>query len=91
MSQVSLVTEYLLNQSIRDNILLDCHYEEDMYQQCLAVSGLDNHLDTLLLRDETRLYHDNVPPLLKLRVSLCRALYQRNSLIIIDGVYWLKP
>ncbi|TPX56510.1 hypothetical protein SpCBS45565_g08389 [Spizellomyces sp. 'palustris'] len=81
-------TPWLINATIRDNILFGCPYDADRYQKVIEACALLRDLETLPGGDLTEIGEKgvNVSGGQKARISLARAAYSRASYILLDDV-----
>ncbi|XP_022080967.1 ATP-binding cassette sub-family C member 9-like isoform X2 [Acanthaster planci] len=77
---------WLLNASLRDNILFGQEFEEDKYQAVVSACSLQPDIDILPARDQTEIGEKgiNLSGGQKQRVSVARAMYSHNDLVILD-------
>ncbi|OLN95500.1 Multidrug resistance-associated protein 1-like protein 4 [Colletotrichum chlorophyti] len=79
---------FLVNASIRDNIVAGADWDPVMYLQVIAATLLDHDFEQLSQGDETKAGTGGITLSggQKQRVALARALYLRTSFIIADDV-----
>ncbi|KAK9477077.1 P-loop containing nucleoside triphosphate hydrolase protein [Lipomyces japonicus] len=77
---------WLLNDSIRNNILFGTAYHERRYQRCVHACALIRDLDNLEYGDQTLIGEKGITLSggQKQRISLCRALYSSAKHLILD-------
>ncbi|KAK9479697.1 P-loop containing nucleoside triphosphate hydrolase protein, partial [Lipomyces japonicus] len=77
---------WLLNDSIRNNILFGASYDERRYQLCVHACALVRDLDILEYGDQTLIGEKGIALSggQKQRISLCRALYSSAKHLILD-------
>ncbi|GME67311.1 unnamed protein product [[Candida] boidinii] len=77
---------WLLNDTIRENILFASPYKEDRYKAVIHACGLERDLEILDNGDETEVGEKGITLSggQKQRVSLARALYSTASYILLD-------
>ncbi|CAG9336325.1 unnamed protein product [Blepharisma stoltei] len=77
---------WIISGSIKQNILMDNEYKEEVYNEAVKACGLDMDLSQLPSGDET-LIGDNGATLSggqKARISLARAVYANKDIILLD-------
>ncbi|KAI9345604.1 P-loop containing nucleoside triphosphate hydrolase protein [Obelidium mucronatum] len=79
-------TAWLLNATIRDNILMGRAYDPDRYHHVLEAAALLKDMETLESGDKTEIGEKgvNVSGGQKQRISLARCLYSNASIVILD-------
>ncbi|KAH7669985.1 multi drug resistance-associated protein, partial [Aphelenchoides avenae] len=77
---------WILNKKLRDNILFEKPYDDQLYNRVLDACALKPDLEMLVAGDQTEIGEKgiNLSGGQKARVSLARAVYQRAELYIID-------
>lgn len=77
---------WLQNDTIKNNILFYCGYEQTKYNKVVKVCELETDFVELLKRDETRILKNgvNLSGGQKARISLARAVYADKSIIVLD-------
>ncbi|KAI8812424.1 hypothetical protein BJ742DRAFT_794156 [Cladochytrium replicatum] len=79
-------TAWLVNASIKDNILFGAPYEEERYRQVIEACALVKDFANLDSGDETEIGEKgvNISGGQKQRISLARAAYSRSSIVLLD-------
>ncbi|KAF8308373.1 P-loop containing nucleoside triphosphate hydrolase protein, partial [Clavulina sp. PMI_390] len=80
---------WILNETIKDNILFGRAYEEARYKQVLHECALERDLEMFDAGDETEVTQASVtlkPFLIIARVSLARAVYSESSIVLLDDI-----
>ncbi|ODV94274.1 hypothetical protein PACTADRAFT_17990 [Pachysolen tannophilus NRRL Y-2460] len=79
---------WIMNASIRENILFGHKFEEDFYELALDACDLKEDLKSLPDGDETMVGEKGIALSggQKARISLCRALYSRADIYILDDI-----
>ena len=77
---------FLINDTIRNNIVFYNKFEMDKYVRCLIKCGLDEDLKTFKSKDLTEIGERgiNLSGGQKQRIALARALYQSRDIVLID-------
>ncbi|KAJ2797681.1 hypothetical protein H4R20_005096, partial [Coemansia guatemalensis] len=77
---------WILNATLRDNILFGSDYEEDYYNRVIDACALQPDIDNLPAGDLTEIGERgiNLSGGQKMRVSLARAVYSRADVYVID-------
>ena len=77
---------WVLNASVRENVLLGREYEQGWYREVLRCCALEPDLRALPRGDETEIGERGVTVSggQKARLSLARALYGRPALLLLD-------
>ncbi|KAI1816169.1 putative ABC multidrug transporter [Poronia punctata] len=80
---------FLLNGTIRDNIVRYSSFDEERYTEVVKATALSFDLETLPQGDRTNIGSDGI--ILsggqKQRISLARALYLQSDLLVMDDVF----
>ncbi|KAJ3195479.1 hypothetical protein HK101_011982 [Irineochytrium annulatum] len=81
-------TAFLLNATIRDNILFGQPYDEERYRNTIEACALMRDLETLDGGDLTEIGEKgiNLSGGQKQRISLARAVYSPSSIVLLDDV-----
>lgn len=79
-------TPWILNKSIRENILFGSEYDEDKYTETIKICQLRRDLEILPGGDQTEIGEKgiNLSGGQKARVGLARAVYADRDLILMD-------
>ncbi|CAE6473454.1 unnamed protein product [Rhizoctonia solani] len=79
---------WILNETIRDNILFGSEYEEGRYNKVLSQCALDKDLTLFDAGDQTEVGEKGLTLSggQKARVSLARAIYSKAEIVILDDV-----
>ncbi|KAI8814939.1 hypothetical protein BJ742DRAFT_784975 [Cladochytrium replicatum] len=79
-------TAWLVNASIKDNILFGAPYEEERYRQVIEACALVKDFANLDSGDETEIGEKgvNISGGQKQRISLARGAYSRSSIVLLD-------
>ena len=79
-------TAWIMNASVKDNILFGCSFDESFYHQVLEDCGLVPDLEMLPLGDETEIGERgiNLSGGQKQRISIARAVYSRADIYLLD-------
>ncbi|ODV60478.1 uncharacterized protein ASCRUDRAFT_76455 [Ascoidea rubescens DSM 1968] len=79
---------WIMNSTIKQNILFGHKYEEDFYQQTIKSCELLSDLKTFPDGDETQVGEKGISLSggQKARISLARAVYSRSDIILLDDV-----
>ncbi|CAE6467389.1 unnamed protein product [Rhizoctonia solani] len=82
---------WVLNETIRNNVLFGSEYNEDRYNKVLSQCGLDKDLALFDAGDQTEVGEKGltlrqVNGGQKARVSLARAIYSKAGIVILDDV-----
>ncbi|KAG0305091.1 Multidrug resistance-associated protein 1, partial [Dissophora globulifera] len=77
---------WIINATLKDNIILGCEFEQDKYDQIVAASGLLPDIEMLPAGDMTEIGERgiNLSGGQKQRVSLARAAYQDADIYLLD-------
>ncbi|XP_038054473.1 ATP-binding cassette sub-family C member 9-like isoform X1 [Patiria miniata] len=77
---------WLLNASLRDNILFGQEFESEKYQAVVSACSLQQDMDILPAGDQTEIGEKgiNLSGGQKQRVSVARAVYSHNDIVILD-------
>ncbi|KAJ2076930.1 hypothetical protein H4R24_005425, partial [Coemansia sp. RSA 988] len=77
---------WILNATLRDNILFGSAYDEEFYNRVIDACALIQDIDTFLAGDMTEIGERgiNLSGGQKMRVSLARAVYARADIYILD-------
>ncbi|KAJ2081996.1 hypothetical protein H4R24_001912 [Coemansia sp. RSA 988] len=78
---------WILNATLRDNILFGSHYDEEFYNRVIDACALQQDMDVLPSGDMTEIGEKgiNLSGGQKMRVSLARAVYARADVYILDN------
>ncbi|KAJ2082118.1 hypothetical protein H4R24_001814 [Coemansia sp. RSA 988] len=78
---------WILNATLRDNILFGSDYEQELYERVIYACALQQDIDTLSAGDMTEIGERgiNLSGGQKMRVSLARAVYARADVYILDN------
>jgi len=81
-------TPWVINATIRDNILFGKPYREDLYQRVLQISELNHDLDLFVAKDLTEIGENgvNLSGGQKHRCLIARALYSNADIFLLDSV-----
>lgn len=89
-SEIAYVPQqvWLMNATVRDNILFGLDYDQEKYQRVLRYCALEHDLLTLQSSDLTEVGEGgiNLSGGQKARISLARATYSNASCVILDDV-----
>ncbi|CAE6385646.1 unnamed protein product [Rhizoctonia solani] len=77
---------WVLNETIRNNILFGSEYDEDRYNKVLSQCALDKDLKLFEAGDQTEVEVRRQAIHQIARVSLARAIYSKAEIIILDDV-----
>ncbi|KAK0715388.1 P-loop containing nucleoside triphosphate hydrolase protein [Lasiosphaeris hirsuta] len=79
---------WLLNQSIKENILAFSEYDKGFYDQVIRACQLNEDLEQLPSRDDTMIGSKGISLSggQKQRVALARAVYNRKPIVIMDDI-----
>ncbi|KAL4482732.1 hypothetical protein ABPG73_021392 [Tetrahymena malaccensis] len=87
---ISLVSQkpWILNATIKDNILFGLPFEEDKYEQCVKDACLKPDFQDLINGDQTQIGENgvNLSGGQKARISLARSLYSNSSILLLDEI-----
>ena len=75
---------WLINASLKDNILFGQTYEEERYNEVLRICDLNRDLLLLNNGDSTFVFELNLSIAQKHRVSLARCLYRNPDVILLE-------
>ncbi|KAK2956617.1 Multidrug resistance-associated protein [Blattamonas nauphoetae] len=77
---------WIMNGTIRDNILMGRQFNEDEYNHTIKVCSLEKDLQTLAAGDETAIGEKgvNLSGGQKARIQLARAVYSSSDVILLD-------
>ncbi|KAF8671537.1 P-loop containing nucleoside triphosphate hydrolase protein [Rhizoctonia solani] len=76
---------WVLNDSIRNNILFGSEYDEDRYKEVLSQCALDKDMELFDAGDQTEVGEKGLT-LRQARVSLARAVYSRAEIVLLDDI-----
>ena len=81
-------TAWIMNGTIKDNILFGCKYDEEFYQKTLSACALLSDLEILTDGDATQVGEKGISLSggQKARLSLARAVYSRADIYLMDDV-----
>lgn len=81
-------TAWIMNGTIKENILFGCKYEPEFYQKTLAACALLADLEILTDGDQTQVGEKGISLSggQKARLSLARAVYARSDVYLLDDV-----
>merc|ERR1712113_92846 len=73
---------FIINATVRENILFGLEYEEEFYNQCLTAAALNDDLLILVNGDMTEIGERgiNLSGGQKARISFARALYRKKMI-----------
>ncbi|KIK58410.1 hypothetical protein GYMLUDRAFT_246115 [Collybiopsis luxurians FD-317 M1] len=79
---------WVLNETIKDNILFASEYDETRYKEVIHVCGLEGDLELFEAGDETEVGEKGLTLSggQKARVTLARAIYSRAEILLLDDV-----
>ncbi|KAH8739469.1 hypothetical protein FG386_000441 [Cryptosporidium ryanae] len=82
-------TSWVINNTIRDNIILDLPYNKEWYDKVIKACSLKYDLKAMPNHDLTVIGENgiNVSGGQKQRISLARAVYQNPDILILDDVF----
>ncbi|KAJ3815366.1 P-loop containing nucleoside triphosphate hydrolase protein [Lentinula aff. lateritia] len=77
---------WVLNETIRDNILLGSPYDEDRYRKVIKQCALERDLTLFAAGDETEIGEKGLTLSggQKARLTLARAVYSKSSILLLD-------
>lgn len=81
-------TPWLLNTTVKENILFGKPFNKQRYQDVISACDLDYELSKLSKGDLTEIENNgsNIPSNMKQKVSLARACYSNRDIILIDCI-----
>ena len=79
---------WIMNATVKDNILFGQPYDEERYRDCLRYACLETDLKILQYGDQTMIGEKgvNLSGGQKARVSLARALYSQADILLLDDI-----
>ncbi|KAL4454971.1 hypothetical protein ABPG74_006353 [Tetrahymena malaccensis] len=87
---ISLVNQkpWILNATVKDNIIFGFPFDEDKYEQCVKYACLKSDFKVLIDGDQTQIGEKgvNLSGGQKARVSLARSLYSNSSILLLDDI-----
>jgi len=77
---------WIINATVKDNILFGSHCDKTMYQEALRTSCLQSDLKILIKKDETEIGEKgvNLSGGQKARIALARAIYANSDIYLLD-------